>query len=144
VVRPRAPNCTHGRPDHHGDADLAVRRVVNRGRLLHNLPHGFHDHVEEHNVDDWTQARGRRSHTNANLSQFGNRRIAYAPFAELLPESLTLFVVPAPRADALTEIDDRRIAPHLLLQRFNTRLNELNLAHGLDRRERFRRKLNWI
>src|ERR1035437_5585786 len=96
-----------------GHFESTVRDVVYGGCLLHDLAHCLQSKIQEHDVYDWMTSCQCCPDTHAGLGTFGNGRIANPSSTKLLPKATALLEISAARSDALPNIEDCWIAPHL-------------------------------
>jgi hypothetical protein len=110
---------------------------VHLGGLVDDLVVADADQVDEREVDDRAQAGHRRADASADEPHLGDRGIDDALGAELGDQAAAAGGEPAlglgllaagPAGDVLADHDDRRVAPHLLSDRFEDRLREGQLA----------------
>ncbi len=100
--------------DHHRRGHLPVRHVAQLRRLQRDLPGGLEQEVGEHQVGNAAHARRRGAKRRAGEAKFGDRRVDHPVSPELLVEPLGVGEGAAALAGSFAEIDDVRIAPHLL------------------------------
>ncbi len=114
VVRPGAADAAHADAHHHRRVHLAVAHVAELGGLQHDLAGRLEQEVGEHEVGDGAGAGGRGAEGGAGEALLGDRRIDHPLRAELVVEVPGVGEGAAALAGALAEIEDVRVAPHLL------------------------------
>src|SRR5260370_24798842 len=119
VMRTAAADSSHRRADHNRDFDLAIRDIVDRRSLLNDMPRRLQNKIKKDNSHDGPAARHRRSDAEPSLRQLGDGGIAHAFLPKFSPQSPALLEIASPRPDALSDIENGGIAPHLFAQRFN-------------------------
>src|ERR1700722_20446593 len=128
MVSSRTPHRSHGSANNDGRFDLAVGHVRNVGGLLHDLSNRFQSKVQKNFVDHSARARHCCTNRGAGRSQFADAGIAQTVVTEFFPETASLAEVSTPRADALPDVDDAIVSPHLLAESFHSSIPVRNYS----------------
>src|SRR5271166_126747 len=115
--------------------DAASRHEAVLGDAVGDLVEADSEKVSEHDLDDRSVARQRKTERRADKPGFRDRRIAHARRAELLIETLACLERTAGFADILAHDQCLRIAPHLLPQRRGDRFPVADFPH---------RRFDWL
>ena len=123
VLRGELRAAADGRPEGDREFRLAAEHVVDLGGLVDDLVHGDEAEGDLSPVADRAHAGARRADCHAGHRALGDRRRPCAHRAELLGER---------RNRVGRQVEDRRIAPHLLGDRREGGLRIGHLGHGTD------------
>ena len=109
------------------------------GGLIHQLVHCQRQEIAEHDVDNRSQTRHRRSHSHPREARFRDRRVHHSLSAEFLHQTRQHFERRSRFRDVFPKNAHARIAAHLFRERFADGLRKRQLPCGHFRHTRLPR-----
>src|SRR5690242_18425985 len=103
---------------------------MDRGRLLHDLAHRFETEIHEDDIHHRAATRHGGADADACLCDLGDGGVTQTLSTKLCKQAPRLLPVAPANADALADVKDRRIAPHLFAQSFYSRIRVADDASG--------------